>query len=38
VLATVVRSLNEAGARWSPQHDVRFVADVSLVNRWSEAK
>lgn len=38
VLAAVVRALEEAGGRWSPHRDVRFVADVSLVHRWSEAK
>lgn len=38
VLATVEQGLTEAAARWSPHHDVRFVADVSVVDRWSEAK
>jgi DNA polymerase-1 len=38
VAAAAVRALAEAGARWSPHPEVRFVADVSLVSRWSEAK
>ena len=38
VLDAVVRALDEAGARWSPHRDVRFVADVSVVRRWSEVK
>jgi len=38
VLATVERALTEAAARWSPHPGVRFVADVSLVGRWSDAK
>lgn len=33
----VVSCLHEAAHYWSPRHDVRFVADVSVVNRWSEA-
>jgi DNA polymerase-1 len=35
--ALVERALSEASVRWSPQRDVRFVADVSVVRRWSEA-
>ena len=31
-------ALDEAAFRWSPQRDVRFVADVSVIQRWSEAK
>jgi DNA polymerase-1 len=38
VMVAVQRALTEAGTRWSPHRDVRFVADVSVVNRWSEAK
>lgn len=34
----VVDAMHEAAYRWSPQPDVRFVADVSLIHRWSEAK
>jgi len=38
VMVAVQRALREAGTRWSPHRDVRFVVDVSVVNRWSEAK
>ena len=31
-------TLAEAAHRWSPDPDVRFVADVSVIRRWSEAK
>lgn len=31
-------ALDEAAYRWSPARDVRFVADVSVIRRWSEAK
>lgn len=37
-VALVHRSLDEAAARWTGTHRVRFVADVSVVRRWSEAK
>ena len=30
-------SLQEAAFYWSPRRDVRFVADISVVQRWSEA-
>ncbi|MEO7262317.1 MAG: DNA polymerase [Jatrophihabitantaceae bacterium] len=30
--------LAEAAARWAPDDSVRFVADVSVIGRWSEAK
>jgi len=30
--------LQEAAARWSPGTPVRFVAEVSVVERWSDAK
>jgi DNA polymerase-1 len=32
----VVAALGEAAHRWSPHRDVRFVADVSIVERWSD--
>ncbi len=32
------RCLDEAAARWSPLASVRFVADISVVDRWSDAK
>ena len=31
-------TVQEAAHYWSAQPDVRFVADVSVVDRWSEAK
>ena len=31
-------AVQEAAHYWSPDPDVRFVADVSVVDRWSEAK
>jgi DNA polymerase-1 len=30
--------LREAAQRWAPDASVRFVADVSVVARWSDAK
>ncbi|MEM7285660.1 MAG: DNA polymerase [Actinomycetota bacterium] len=36
--AMVVESLREAAGYWSPRQDVRYLADVSIVERWSEAK
>jgi DNA polymerase-1 len=36
--AGVLDGLAEAAARWSPAADVRFVADVSVITRWSDAK
>jgi DNA polymerase-1 len=30
--------LQEAVARWAPDDGVRFVADVSVLDRWSDAK
>jgi DNA polymerase-1 len=30
--------LQEAAARWAPDRSVRFVADTSVITRWSEAK
>jgi DNA polymerase-1 len=34
----VVDCLQEAAHRWAPDDAVRFVADVSVVERWSDAK
>jgi DNA polymerase-1 len=36
VAESVERALAESAARWSPHRDVRFVADVSVVGRWSD--
>lgn len=36
--ALLVDALAEAAHRWSPEPGVRFVADVSVIRRWSEAK
>lgn len=36
--ALLTDALGEAAYRWSPEPDVRFVADVSVIRRWSEAK
>ena len=36
--AMVEATVHEAAHYWSPRADVRFVADVSIVDRWSEAK
>ncbi|MDQ1745266.1 MAG: polymerase, partial [Pseudonocardiales bacterium] len=30
--------LAEAAAGWAPNASVRFVADISVIGRWSEAK
>lgn len=30
--------LQEAAHRWAPDRSVRFVADISVIRRWSEAK
>jgi len=30
--------LREAAHRWAPDRSVRFVADISVINRWSDAK
>ena len=37
-VALVGDALDEAAYRWSPARDVRFLADVTTVRRWSEAK
>jgi DNA polymerase-1 len=34
----VTDSLGEAAHHWSPEAGVRFVVDVSVIHRWSEAK
>ena len=31
-------SLQEAAQRWAPDDSVRFVADISVIRRWSDAK
>ena len=36
--AVVADGLQEAAARWSPDPGVRFVVDLSVVERWSDAK
>lgn len=36
--ALLVDALAEAAHRWSPEPDVRFVAEVGTIRRWSEAK
>ena len=36
--SVVADALAEAAYRWSPAPEVRFVADVSIIRRWSEAK
>ena len=36
--AMVDAAVGEAAHYWSPEPDVRFVADVAVVDRWSEAK
>ena len=34
----VDRCLQESARRWAPGTPVRFVADVSVIARWSDAK
>ncbi len=38
VAEVVAAAVDEAAYYWSPQPDVRFLADVSIIQRWSEAK
>ncbi len=39
VVATLLDDcLQEAAWRWAPDGSVRFVADISVIDRWSEAK
>jgi DNA polymerase-1 len=37
VARLVDASLSEAAGRWAP-HPVRFLADTSIIERWSDAK
>ena len=34
----MVDCLDEAAAHWAPSDAVRFVAEVSVIERWSDAK
>ena len=34
----VAGSLDAAAARWAPDDSVRFVADITTIHRWSDAK
>ena len=34
----VTNAVGEAAHYWSPEPDVRFVADTQVMTRWSEAK
>jgi DNA polymerase-1 len=34
----VGRCLDDSARRWAGTEDVRFVADTSVIRRWSEAK
>ena len=38
VATAVEAAVGEAAHYWSPRPEVRFVADVSVIERWSEAK
>ncbi len=38
VSARVDRALQDASRRWAGGAPVRFVADTSVIHRWSEAK
>ena len=38
VAALLLDCLGEAAHRWAPDDGVRFVADVSVVPRWSDVK
>ena len=38
VAALIGRGLDDAARRWSGTDQVRFVADTSIIRRWSEAK
>ena len=38
VAALLVDCLGDAAARWAPSDAVRFVADVGVIERWSDAK
>jgi DNA polymerase-1 len=38
VAALVGGLLDDAARRWAPGHQVRFVADIRILDRWSDAK
>jgi DNA polymerase-1 len=38
VAALVSECLREAAGRWAPDDSVRFIADVAVIARWSDAK
>jgi DNA polymerase-1 len=38
VAALVTSCLDDAARRWTGSRDVRFVADTSIIERWSDAK
>jgi DNA polymerase-1 len=38
VVELVARSLDEAVHRWAPRTPVRFLADIAIISRWSDAK
>jgi DNA polymerase-1 len=38
VARLVTDAVDEAAFYWSPQTEVRFLADTSIIRRWSEAK
>jgi DNA polymerase I len=38
VAKLVARGLDEAVQRWAPMTPVRFVADIAIIPRWSDAK
>lgn len=38
IVRVLHESLADTARRWAPDRQVRFVADVSVVRRWSEAK
>ena len=38
VAGVVADALQEAAGRWAPDRSVRFLADISVIPRWSDAK
>jgi DNA polymerase-1 len=38
VARLLVDTLAEAAHRWAPDDTVRFVADICVIDRWSDAK
>ena len=38
VAALIVACLDDAAVHWAPDESVRFVADVGVIQRWSDAK